>query len=122
MTGEIDNLFDSLGAKLFALCVQDHIKLRTRRISGAVVTFLLNLESYWRQTLVSSPREIHRCLHLNLPLGVANKEHYPLLSRVLLHDNAFRIQERWCNLSADDAGMPKRSNGKKCPSLCRRHR
>src|ERR1041385_1952757 len=52
------------------LCVQVHVNLL---IAGAVVTFLSLLESYWRQTLVSSPREICCCLHLNLPLWVTNE-------------------------------------------------
>src|SRR3954471_23997911 len=51
----------------YLLCMQVHVN---RLIAGAVVTFLSLSESYWRQTLVSSPTEICCCLHLNLPLWV----------------------------------------------------
>src|ERR1041385_2151543 len=50
-----------------------------RLIAGVVVAFLSLSESYWRQPLVSSPREICCCLHLTLPLWVptAGREALP---------------------------------------------
>src|SRR4051812_12798842 len=59
----------SLGAKLSGVCAGPGQPL----ISSAVVTFLSLSKSYWRQTLVSSLREICCCLHLNLSLWVTNE-------------------------------------------------
>src|SRR3954452_19267524 len=66
----LTSCLNSLGAKLSVVCVQVHVN---RLIAGAIVTFLSLSESYWRQTLVSSPREICCCLHLNLPLWVTSE-------------------------------------------------
>ena len=72
---EIDNLSELVGSKVICILVCRSTSTGVlKQISGAVATYLLSLESYWRQTLVSSPREIYRCVHHNLPLGVTNKE------------------------------------------------
>src|SRR3954463_2592894 len=56
MAGGIDNPSVLVGSKVVFFCVQVHVKRRD--------TFLYFCESYWRQTLVSSPREIVATLHL----------------------------------------------------------
>src|ERR1041384_5342777 len=52
-----------VGNKVICVCVQVHV-------SCAADTYLSYLESYWRQTLVSSPRETCCCATSHLPLGV----------------------------------------------------
>ena len=49
-TGEIDNLSELRWEQSYRVCVQV-------RVSRAADTYLSSPESYWRQTLVSSPRE-----------------------------------------------------------------
>ena len=61
-TGEIDNLSELRWEQSYRVCVQV-------RVSCAADTYLLSLESCWRQTLVSSPREICCCATSRLPLG-----------------------------------------------------
>src|SRR3954462_11939129 len=51
------------------LCAGPRQLLSPKKTSGAVVTFLYLFESYWRQTLVSSPREICYYLHPTFHLG-----------------------------------------------------
>ena len=58
------------------LCAGPRQPRTIRQTSGAVDTYLYLSESYGRQTLVSLPRETCCWLLLNLPLGVANEEHY----------------------------------------------
>src|ERR1044071_3025758 len=62
-TGEIDNLSELRWNKVICVCVQVHV-------SCATDTYLSSPESYWRQTLVSSPRESCCCAISHLPLGV----------------------------------------------------
>src|SRR3954466_592777 len=66
--GGIDNPSVLVGSKVICICVQFHVKRRD--------TFLYFCESYWRQTLVSLPREICRYATSHLPLGVTSEEHY----------------------------------------------
>src|ERR1041384_611193 len=62
-TEEIDNLSELRWEQSYRICVQV-------RVSCAADTYLSSSESYWRQTLVSSPREICCCATSCLPLGV----------------------------------------------------
>src|ERR1041384_1952499 len=62
-TGEIDNLSELRWEQSYRVCVQVHV-------SCAADTYLSSPESYWRQTLVSSPRETCCCATSHLPLGV----------------------------------------------------
>src|SRR3954470_7037391 len=56
MVGGIDNPSVLVGCKVICFCVQVHVK--------RCDTYIYFCESYWRQTLVSSPREITATLHL----------------------------------------------------------
>src|ERR1041385_5763695 len=62
-TGEIDNLSELCWEQSYRVCVQV-------RVSCAADTYLSSPESYWRKTLVSSPREICCCATSCLLLGV----------------------------------------------------
>ena len=69
--------------------MQVHDNSTPQVIVGAVATYCTTLESYWRQTLVSSLREITATLHLNLPLGVTNegREAIKLISGAVAGDS-----------------------------------
>src|ERR1041385_7839369 len=62
-TGQIQNLSELRWEQIYRVCVQV-------RVSCATDTYLSSPESYWRQTLVSSPREICWCATSRLPLGI----------------------------------------------------
>src|ERR1041384_1528271 len=75
-TGEIDNLSELRWEQSYRVCVQV-------RVSCVADTYLSSLESYWRQTLVSSPREICCCTTSRPPLGVYQRRarnHYHQLA------------------------------------------
>ena len=77
-TGEIDNLSELRWEQSYRVCVQV-------RVSCAADTYLSSPESYWRQTLVSSSREICCCATSRLPLGAhqrrARNHYYHLAYR-----------------------------------------
>src|ERR1041385_8539308 len=75
-TGEIDNLSELRWEQIYRVCAQV-------RVSCAADTYLSSPESCWRQTLVSSPREICCCATSRLPLGVYQRRarnHYQHLA------------------------------------------